>query len=139
MATETASSKLTGRVASLEMGYDRVSDDVRNLSRLMENNSLETRRAINELGEKISSGRQTPWHTLAAWAAVIISIVALAASGFIRDMNRIDDSLTDTKKEVTSHKVMNSSQWERIRYNETLLHLLLRKNGLEVPTVEAQK
>lgn len=45
-------------------------------------------RSIEKLSEKQSVG--TPWGVLASWAGVIITIMMLIGSGYVRDINRIE-------------------------------------------------
>ena len=70
-----------GRISGLEQAVRGVRGDVTDI-----------KNAINAMANKATEASKTPWASLAAWAAVLVTFGALAMSGFVRDLNRIEST-----------------------------------------------
>ena len=80
------------RLSRLEAVVEGLSADVDRIAR-----------SVGELTRTVSNRQQTPWATMAAWAAVIISVMALAGSGYVRDMGRQEQKLMSVGVSIQEH------------------------------------
>ena len=80
------------RLSRLEAVVEGLSADVDRIAR-----------SVSELTRTVSNRQQTPWATMAAWAAVIISVMALAGSGYVRDMGRQELKLMSVEASIQEH------------------------------------
>ena len=80
------------RLSRLEAVVEGLSADVDRIAR-----------SVGELTRTVSNRQQTPWATMAAWAAVIISVMALAGSGYVRDMGRQEQKLMSVGGSIQEH------------------------------------
>jgi hypothetical protein len=66
--------------------------------------ACELREAIEKLHGRLTEQVRTPWPTLVGATAVIISIVALGMSGYVRDQGRIENAVVTLTNTFMDHK-----------------------------------
>lgn len=73
----------------LEERVSAMESDIRALSHNFESFSADIKAAIGRMQDH----RRTSWPALASWAGVILMIVTMAGSGYVRDQARIEKAL----------------------------------------------
>ena len=103
------------RIARLEAGQEALQSNVVQLGKTIEGHAAQTRHAIESLAKQVSDGQRTPWSALASWAAVILVIVGMAGSGYVRDLDRTDAEIKRLRERQARSDVSDTEQHERIR------------------------
>lgn len=93
------------RIARLETVVTNIHEDLTALNKNVSHLATETRDAIKVMSDKISESQKTPWNTLGTWAAVVISVIVLGGSGFVRDLNRIDSDHYVGAERLRTHEL----------------------------------
>lgn len=118
MSPSNSSSNLEPRVSALETSVQSLTDDVRDLSRLIER-SVESTRAhiersiestnshLSMLSDRVSDSKRTPWGVLASWAAVVLLIVGMAGSPIFREIVRNKEQSDRTRDLLMTHLLSN--------------------------------
>ncbi len=109
------SGKTPSRIAALETSYKSLHEDVGKLADVVAQTARETRRGFEDLNAKLSSTGKTDWQIVFAGIAVLLTIIYMGSSGFIRDLHRIDAGLsaTPTKAEMEALKELLDVQIDR--------------------------
>lgn len=79
------------RLASLEMGHKSLHKDLTAVAGALDNLGRDFRQAMDKLQEKIATQSATPWGVLASWASVVILILTIIGSFYVRDLARVQD------------------------------------------------
>lgn len=91
------------RLASLEMGHKSLHKDLTAVAGALDNLGRDFRQAMDKLQEKIATQSATPWGVLASWASVVILILTIIGSFYVRDLARVQDEIkripSDIKRE----------------------------------------
>jgi len=98
-----AEPNLEPRVTALETSITSLTEDVRSLGRSLERYADSTTTQITELSSKFSASQKTPWGVLASWAGVVLVIVGMAGSSFIKDILDIEDRVGVIEKNYLEH------------------------------------
>lgn len=102
----TGDKPLESRVTAIEAQISSLADDVRTTNRALERHAERTYAAIEQLADRVAQSAQgfnekflqsrvVPWGALAAWAAIILSLVAVATSGHVRDQDRLERAVLE--------------------------------------------
>lgn len=75
---------------ALEARQESTDDKVDDLAKSFDRFAVEVRQALGRV-------TSTDWRSLAAWAAVVVTVVALAGTGFIRDLIKVEKSLAEVR------------------------------------------
>lgn len=81
------------RLASLEMGHKSLHKDLTAVAGALDNLGRDFRQAMDKLQEKIATQSATPWGVLASWASVVILILTIIGSFYVRDLTRVQDEI----------------------------------------------
>lgn len=79
-----------GRIVSIETNYERISEELHQVTTSMEKHAERTASSLETLNNKINAAKVPQWSALASWAAIILTIVALLLSGYSEDQTRLD-------------------------------------------------
>jgi hypothetical protein len=60
-------------------------------------------RTVQSLADRVGDRSQTDWRAMAAWATVILAVVALGGSGFVRDLTRVEGNQKDMMSAFVAH------------------------------------
>lgn len=94
------------RLASLETGHLRLVRDVESLSKSVRQLADDVRGDMGKIMSRINEGNRTQWPTLASWAAVILVIIGMMGSGYIRDQARHETMLGKQVIQIALHERM---------------------------------
>ncbi len=111
---------LGSRVSGLEVYVQSIAEDVHALSEAVSETNRSIRRLsetttekLESLSARISTIGRIPGATLAAWAAVILAIVGLAANGYVRDQSRLEQTIKELTRETVEMSTSVSALRER--------------------------
>ncbi len=94
---------LEPRISSLEVQNERLHEDVANL-----NSSLKSVAEEMRIGfQKISESRTTNWGAFASWTTVILMIIGIGMSGYVRDLSRLEETNNDISKRLHKHEMLD--------------------------------
>ncbi len=94
------------RTASLEAGHKALHNDLSAIATGLEGLGKDFRQSMDRLQEKIASQSATPWGVLASWASVIILILTIVGSFYVRDLSRIQGDVERIPKEIEKEQVL---------------------------------
>jgi len=90
--------QIESRVSRLETNMENLVEDIRqtnqnvvSLGKAIETMSTNTTNAITELADKLHSSTQTQWGPMLSFTAIVLVIVGMVGSGYVRDQYRIED------------------------------------------------
>lgn len=81
------------RLASLETVHKSLRKDLTAVAGALENLGRDFRQSMDKLQERITSQSATPWGVLASWASVIILVLTIVGSFYVRDLSRIQSEV----------------------------------------------
>jgi len=103
MPEERTTSGIEERIGGLEVGYNRLSDDVAGLGRQFRDFASEIRKSVQDQ-------QQTPWGTLGVWtgvaSAIIVSIGGLVSSDIKRDIQAQREDIKDNAAIMRDHETL---------------------------------
>jgi len=88
--------KVWAALSGLKSDYHHINESVKSLTTDFHN-------FASTIQDTLSLNQRTPWGIMAAWAAVILSIVAIYSRGYIRDMDRLENSIGHHRTEIWNH------------------------------------
>jgi hypothetical protein len=79
----------------MEAAYSALNTRIDALTSVVRENQGQISHRLDSLSDEIRrlGTAKTPWGVLAGWATVVLAVVALAGSGYIRDMGRLEKNL----------------------------------------------
>lgn len=117
-------SDIAERITSLESDSRALSAGQHELSSSFQTFASDMRGAIQTLQERLTASQRTPWSTLASWAAVVITIIALGGAGFVRDVSRIETTQAIIRGDVEARSAwigQASASLERLHQDQVAL------------------
>lgn len=103
MGERVRSDEYDGRISGLEASVGSMERRLDKLGDNLDAHFDATRRQFADLSERFAHSRQTSWGALAGWAAVVVSIVALGGSSYVRDVDRLATELTRLQDSFVQH------------------------------------
>lgn len=94
------------RLASLETGHKALHKDLTAVAGALENLGRDFRQSMDKLQEKIASQSATPWGVLASWASVIILVLTIVGSFYVRDLSRIQSEVERIPRDLEKEQVL---------------------------------
>lgn len=88
--------------AELHRLHERVTEsetELRNVNASI--NRIE--QTLSSISDRVIERGKTNWSVIAAWAAVVVTIIVVGSSGFIRDLNRVENWIQRGTEEVVNH------------------------------------
>lgn len=79
-------------------------------------------REVGDLKDIVRARSQTNWSVLASWAAVIIAVVSLAGSGYVRDLTRLEYDARILENRIITDEVDAGKIHERLRALERQIY-----------------
>lgn len=95
--------KIPSRVASLEVGQNALHDDMNKLSNRFDSLSHEVKNGFDNLYEKLGKQNTTDWGVLLSAGALVVAIISLGFSGYVRDLGRVDNDVEKLEKSFNKH------------------------------------
>ncbi|RMG66902.1 MAG: hypothetical protein D6710_12015 [Nitrospirae bacterium] len=142
---KNGSYKLSERVARTEAFLDGLAHEVselvssiKSLNMMMAEQAERTDKKFDELSNKVSNIGRIPGATLAAWAAVILAVVGLAGNGYVRDQQRLESDLKNTKEIVLQNAKAVSEAGRDVESAKRSIKELDTKLQREVSLVNAE-
>ena len=109
------------RIAKLEVSAEQLHGDISVLFKEVRRTQGEVRDAIKELTERLSQSGRTNWGTVAAWAAVFLTVVALAGTlinnqfaSLAREGGRMERELTELRADRLKEAYERGRIFERV-------------------------
>jgi hypothetical protein len=128
------------RISRLEAVVETIANNQARIEQTLSSLSSELRTAIGALGGKISDSKSTDWRTLASWASIILGIVALGISSFVRDQSRMDSKLEILNRDFVEYRLSDQERTLNRARSETnaLEQVLLREIALQRDITDAR-
>jgi len=82
------------------------------LEAIVENLALEVR----DLKEIMVASGKTNWNVLASWAAVILAIISIGASGYISDLSNLEKKMDEITARQIEMRVIEARMEERLHW-----------------------
>lgn len=118
------------RLASLETGHKSLHKDLNAVAGALENLGRDFRQSMDKLQEKIASQSATPWGVLASWASVIILILTIVGSFYVRDLSRIQGEVERIPRDIEKEQILREEiHYLKLQNLEQKLELLSERKG----------
>lgn len=94
----------------VEQRLSRVEVSVENLAGSISHISNQ----VDIIGKRIVDSQKTPWATLASWAVVIIAVVSLGMSSYIREQGRLNEGFTLLAQRSHTSDIVSAMNGQRL-------------------------
>ncbi len=87
--------------------------------------------SISHLGDAVIARGETNWSVLGTWAAVLLVVIGMGGSGYIRDLDRLEH-----RQEILLEHISNDDNKvlaERIEHNNKRIELIINRLGVYEP------
>lgn len=91
----------SSRMTKIEAVVENQATSIRGLGEDIRSLAEDLHYFAETMNSHMASSGKANWGVMAAWAAVIISIVSLGASGFVRDLGKLEDGFNTVLWEET--------------------------------------
>jgi hypothetical protein len=106
---------LGSRVSGLERDVAHLDDRIDAFEKTVGRRFDQLAYSIENLGKSFNEGRKTPWATLAAWAGVVVMLVAILGHGYVRDLNRVEATHDQLQKTYYEYVVRTAAENASLR------------------------
>lgn len=139
-------SMMESRVSSLEAHHERLHEDVASLNRAVSGVAEEMRQGFR----RITEDKKTNWGAFASWAGVVLMVIGIGSSGYVRDLTRVENVQTTLFKDYIDHKelpghptalVMHKHMDDRLTHLDEILQREMRllDDNINTSAVELDK
>jgi len=112
------------RITRTELAVEGLDNDISTLTKTVDSGFRDLRNAIEAIQTRYNEQNKTPWGVLASWASVIILLMTIIGSFYVRDLGRVERQVEGQGISILQHMAESPTRKE-LELEHQLLQLQL--------------